>query len=271
MAEFPALPLWTDALIGDTYHLRPAEFGAYLRLLICAWRTRDCALPNDDVFLGRAIGDPKNWYRLKPIVMPFFRLGPDNRYRQTRLSDEREYCTRTAARASAGGRAKALKRNNRDAANRVLNECQTPAPIPTPIPTPSKEEKRLSPESGSPVAIAPSLFPVEEVSPKKTKPHGLNGHASDFQIFYDVFPLHKSRRAAEKAYASAMKRGASPAEILRGAAAYAADPKRDPEHTKYPATWLNADCWLDDDGGPGKGAEDGLRQSIKEIEELNRR
>ncbi len=59
MAEFPKLPLWTDALIGDTYHLTPAQFGAYLRLLIVAWRRKGCDLPNDDVELGRYVGDPQ--------------------------------------------------------------------------------------------------------------------------------------------------------------------------------------------------------------------
>lgn len=32
MAEFPALPLWTDAYIGDTAHLTNEEHGVYLRL-----------------------------------------------------------------------------------------------------------------------------------------------------------------------------------------------------------------------------------------------
>jgi uncharacterized protein YdaU (DUF1376 family) len=115
MAEFPAMPLWTDALIGDTYTLTPAEFGAYMRLLIFAWRTRDCALPSNDAELGRMIGDPKNWHRLRTKVMAFFTLGEDGRYRQYRLLREREYVSRRTAQASAAGRASALKRLNRPA------------------------------------------------------------------------------------------------------------------------------------------------------------
>ena len=53
MAEFPALPLFTDALLGDTTHLDATEFGAYLLMLIVAWRSPDCALPDDDRYLAR--------------------------------------------------------------------------------------------------------------------------------------------------------------------------------------------------------------------------
>ena len=61
MAEFPCLPLWTDALLGDTYHLTPAQFGAYLRLLIAADRAERSAhcLPHeqeDVLVLGVARG-----------------------------------------------------------------------------------------------------------------------------------------------------------------------------------------------------------------------
>lgn len=140
MAKFPALPLWTDALIGDTYHLSPAQFGAYLRLLICAWRRPNCDLPNDDVFLGRAIGDPKNWHRLKGVVLAFFTLGEDNLWRQNRLLDERNYCARKAASSSAAGRASALKRLNRDA--KSLPSRYNAEATPTPIPT-EEEEKDL--------------------------------------------------------------------------------------------------------------------------------
>lgn len=90
MAEFPAMPLWTDALIADTVHLTPAEFGAYLLLLIAEWRAADCALDDDDVKLGRIVRDPKNWRRLRAAVMPFFTKREDGKLIQKRLVRERE-------------------------------------------------------------------------------------------------------------------------------------------------------------------------------------
>ena len=53
MAEFPALPLWTDAYLADTTHLSTIEHGAYLLLLMTAWRTKECCLPDDDKLLSR--------------------------------------------------------------------------------------------------------------------------------------------------------------------------------------------------------------------------
>lgn len=140
MAEFPALPLWTDALLGDTYQLTPAEFGAYLRLLIVAWRRPDCDLPNDDAFLGRSVGDPRGWHRLKHKVLSYFTMGSDGLLRQKRLTDERKYLVLRATRSAAGGRAKALKGRHQTSAKPLLNECQMSAPTPTPI---KKESKKV--------------------------------------------------------------------------------------------------------------------------------
>lgn len=45
MAEYPALPLWTDAYEADCSHLSDAEDGCYLRLIIEMWRSRHCRIP----------------------------------------------------------------------------------------------------------------------------------------------------------------------------------------------------------------------------------
>jgi hypothetical protein len=44
LAEFPALPLFTDAILADTAHLSHEEFGAYMRILILMWRTPECRI-----------------------------------------------------------------------------------------------------------------------------------------------------------------------------------------------------------------------------------
>jgi uncharacterized protein YdaU (DUF1376 family) len=75
MAEFPALPMWTDAFLADTMQLNAAETGAYLLLLMTAWRRPDNDLPDDDLQLQRfARCSPREWKKIKPKVMCYFLL-----------------------------------------------------------------------------------------------------------------------------------------------------------------------------------------------------
>ncbi len=73
MAEFPALPLFTDAYLADTRHLTTEEHGAYLLILMCMWRTRGCTLKDDDRLLARMAGvSMRKWKSLKPVLSDFF-------------------------------------------------------------------------------------------------------------------------------------------------------------------------------------------------------
>jgi uncharacterized protein YdaU (DUF1376 family) len=113
MAEFPALPLWTDAYLGDTTHLTTIEHGAYLLLLMTAWRTKECALPDDDRLLARyARCTAGQWKRLRPILEPFFVSG-NGQWRQSRLTDEAVAVRQHRELQSRKGKASALKRKGR--------------------------------------------------------------------------------------------------------------------------------------------------------------
>lgn len=117
MAEFPALPLWTDAYLGDTTHLTTIEHGAYLLLLMTAWRTRGCALPDDDRLLARyARLSAQQWKRMRPIIAAFF-IVENGVWRQGRLTDERDAVERhrrlQSEKGKAGALAKSLKKNGR--------------------------------------------------------------------------------------------------------------------------------------------------------------
>ena len=72
MSRFPSLPLFTDAFLADTGHLTAQETGAYLLLIMMAWRLPGCRLPDDDAKLARwARVDARTWRHLKPVVMSF--------------------------------------------------------------------------------------------------------------------------------------------------------------------------------------------------------
>lgn len=90
MAEFPALPLWTDAFTADTVHLNNEQVGVYIRLIMAAWRDRDCCLPDDDKRLATIVGmSRKKWLSTRPIIAEFF-VADGGVWRQKRLTFERE-------------------------------------------------------------------------------------------------------------------------------------------------------------------------------------
>jgi len=89
MAEFPALPLWTDAFLADTTHLTAEDTGAYLLLLMIAWRRPNCDLPDDDDQLARfARMSLKQWRRRRGHVMAFWTLTAGC-WRQKKLDEVR--------------------------------------------------------------------------------------------------------------------------------------------------------------------------------------
>ena len=119
MAEFPALQLWTDAYLGDTTHLTCMEHGAYLLLLMTAWRTADTCLPDDDRLLARyARCTGGQWKRLRPILQTFFSV-ENGVWRQSRLTDEAFQVRSRKEKAKIGGRANALKIKGRHRANAI--------------------------------------------------------------------------------------------------------------------------------------------------------
>lgn len=63
-----------------------------------------------------------------------------------------------------------------------------------------------------------------------------------FAEFWNAYPRKLDKAKAFRAFKSALKR-AKFEDILAGVIAYRNDPKRDPDFTKYPATWLNSDAW----------------------------
>lgn len=84
--------------------------------------------------------------------------------------------------------------------------------------------------------------------PPPSAPSVKDAEPAGFAEFYAAYPRKKSRRSAAVAYGKALKR-ASAAQIAEGLAAVVQGWKtsgRTAEHTPYPATWLNADGWLDE-------------------------
>jgi uncharacterized protein YdaU (DUF1376 family) len=83
--------IWMKLYIGDyladTSHLTTEQHGAYLLLLMHYYRSGP--LPNDRAQL-RSITkcSPIRWKKIAPIVMSFFYLDGDNKFRNKRSDEE---------------------------------------------------------------------------------------------------------------------------------------------------------------------------------------
>lgn len=156
MADFPYLPLWTDAYLADTTHLRTEEHGAYLLLLFSAWRTADCSLPDDDDILSRTVGlSLTRWQTMKPTVMAFWRLNKKRkRWVQKRLQNEREKSVKKSSKARGSAVTGWKQRKSRNA-NAMRTQCY---PEPEPIEKANTFSKRAAARKKSPIEELKEAF-----------------------------------------------------------------------------------------------------------------
>jgi uncharacterized protein YdaU (DUF1376 family) len=142
MADFPALMLWTDKYLADTRHLTTLEHGAYLLLIMEAWRRPHCDLPDDDALLARMAGlSAKQWADVRPVIMAFWNLDKRRKsWRQKKLTSERDYVQkkRRSQQDKASKRWKDAKNGDATAQPR---QSRGNAPTPTPTPTLIEEEE----------------------------------------------------------------------------------------------------------------------------------
>lgn len=247
MAEFPALPFWTDAYIGDTAHLTNEEHGVYLRLLMFAWRSPDCRLPDDDKRISIMVGlTEKKWKAMRPVIVAFWTV-ENGSWTQKRLTKERDFVRGKSQknRDAAKARWEAKPLENKDCADacampsHMPEPCQTDAPTPIPIPIDKKRDAKAS-------------FALSARE---------RDHDGRFDEFWQQYPhrngAKKGKAVAQKAWDRAVKARASPDHIIAGAMRYATDRQVIQGYAKDPATWLNAKGWEDEvehhHGNSGRG------------------
>lgn len=217
MAEFPAIPIFTDAFISDTTHLTAAQTGAYIMLLMTAWRTKENALPDDDDFLARCSRlDKRTFVKQKSIIMRFWSLDSSHLWRQGRLDDERKRADEQRIKNAKAGKASALKRKGRHSTcvQPKSNESPTPSPSPT--------------------------VDIERVAEDKILNNIL------FEEFWNLYPLKSSREDSRKEYASAIEKGTAHETIINGVKLYAESVRGSSQRfIKDPPNWLRGEKWND--------------------------
>lgn len=95
------IPLFPDAYLRDTTHLSTEEHGAYFLLLMAAWGSEDCTLPNDERRLAALAKVPVNrWRKIAPTVLEFWSY-EKGRLFQKRLQKEWRYVREKRGKARA--------------------------------------------------------------------------------------------------------------------------------------------------------------------------
>lgn len=261
MAQFPALPLWTDAYLGDTSHLTTLEHGAYLLLLMAMWRAKDNRLPNDNRLLARYCGlRLDHWNRISPIIMPFFDVN-DGYLTQGRLTDEaalvRENSRVQSQKAKSRWRKKVSYSANESEPNSLTNQNPTdaaamPGEYRGNAPTPTPTIKSPPPNGGTvlpfPNGNGTATAQLGDSSSSPPKPARPPSRPPGFDEFWAAYPRKVGKGHAVKAYEKALAK-ASP-EMLVAAVKAQSPSWTDPQFIKHPKTWLNAECWLDEVAKP---------------------
>lgn len=178
MAEYPYMPLFVDAYLADTTHLSTTEHGAYMLLLMAAWRRPGCDLPDDDVKLAKIAKQPlTNWLRrIRPALAEFFQIG-DGVWRQKRQAKERAHIAAVTEKRRDAARVrhadKPLKPNGAAPANAPPHAgANADKPTPTEEETESYPTKQsLSRSTENPIAPA---VPASPAAPASVSPARLS-------------------------------------------------------------------------------------------------
>jgi len=131
----------------------------------------------------------------------------------------------------------------------VLNGFET---LPEPFRNQEQEQEReQEQEEEQERTISRVLESDEEPIPTSASKPQMKAEAAAFEAafeeeFWPAYPRKDDKGRARKAFLSVIKsKKATVAELVNGAMRYAAEREgEDPKFTKQPATWLNAEAWL---------------------------
>jgi hypothetical protein len=113
----------------------------------------------------------------------------------------------------------------------------------TPHVTHKGKKKRKDKRGKDSLAVGASLDSKNAGEAKKD--------SDSFAEFWSLYPRRVAKLAAQRAFAAALKRGASAAALIAGAQRYASERAgQDSKFTAHPSSWLNAGRYDDEPGGP---------------------
>lgn len=146
------MPLYIADYLGDTLHLQAEQHGAYLLLLMAAWK-RGGHVPGDPEELAGIARVPlERWQsHTSAKVLPFFRHDGAIYWHDRVLAELESARTNVAQKAKAGaaGAAARWQKDGKRMADAMPSQSQTdaPSPSPSPITFPEGKVKRKAVES----------------------------------------------------------------------------------------------------------------------------
>lgn len=175
MSKAPSMPVFVDALVGDTTDLSPEEFGAYCLILFATWRNGGVPFADDDNRMARICRvTAKRWReRLRPVLTRFFDLS-EGTWRQLRLEKEwifvQKQIEQKRCAGTASHKAKLLK-SQKTAPTAVAEPLPTAMPTERQQPTPTPKEDSVRADAltavdtpDHPVAVVVVVDPPEPLT-----------------------------------------------------------------------------------------------------------
>lgn len=117
MSKPSHIPLFPDAYLRDNYRLTLEQHGLYLVLMMEAWGSEDCTLPDDEKQLAQIAGMPLARFRkiASAVLSKWTREG--GRLHQKRLLKEWHYVRQKSAKRKAAADARWMQEASKCNAN----------------------------------------------------------------------------------------------------------------------------------------------------------
>ena len=191
------------------------------------------------------------------------RLWPGRQYLAGRLGCSTDTVDRRIGELRAGGWLTVRRRGQGRTNLYGLHDRPESAAAPTPDPAPVQrpESAPVPTLESAPVRSNPEGDKREEVSDTR----GATDEA--FAEWWSTYPRKVGKPAARKAFAGAMKGGATLEQLTEGLEGWATywQARDDPEFVPYPATWLNQERWNDE---PPQQRPRGSQQALGILDQL---
>lgn len=132
------MPLYVSDYLGDTMHLSTEQHGAYLLLLMAAWRNGGAVTNDKSVLQTITRLDAKKWQSTSQIVSKFFYVTGEEWIHNRVRRELTKAKANSEKRAESGkkGAAKRWQNDSKSMANAIANAFQIDGPSPSPnLPT----------------------------------------------------------------------------------------------------------------------------------------